>query len=481
MEYEKLTIRQMRKMLDQKEVSSVELTKYFLDKIKSGDDEIGAFLTVTEDEAVRFAEKCDSEKAENRLLHGIPCGIKDNICTKGVRTTCASKMLENFVPCYNAEVMDKLENEGAVMLGKLNMDEFAMGGTTENSAFKVTRNPVNTEYVPGGSSGGSAAAVAAGFVPFSLGSDTGGSIRQPASFCGVVGMKPTYGAVSRFGLVAFASSLDQIGGLTRTVYDNAMVFSAISGHDPKDATSVADGCADVLDGIESSVSGMKIALPTEFFADGIDPEVKNAVLSAARVYESLGAIVEEVSMPTLSEALPAYYVISSAEASSNLARFDGVRYGYRSDSFSDIDELYRNSRSEAFGDEVKRRIMLGTFALSAGYYDAYYKKALRVRNEVVGEYDRVFEKYDVILSPVAPTPAYKLGSKTANPVEMYLGDVYTVPVNIAGVPALSLPCGKTSLGLPVGMQLIGKRMSEAVLYRAGYAYEASTKEGGKRQ
>lgn len=466
-----LTLAEMRKKLDERELSSFELTTAFLKEIESRDGGIGAFLTVTAAEAEEAAKSYDTAGEKTGVLSGIPMAVKDNICTKGVKTTCASHMLEDFVPCYDATVMEKLKAQKAVMLGKVNMDEFAMGSTTENSAFQVTKNPVDITCVPGGSSGGSAAAVAAGFAPFALGSDTGGSIRQPAAFCGVVGMKPTYGAVSRFGLVAFASSLDQIGPLTKNVYDNALVFSAISGHDKKDATSIADGYADSLAAIEKGVRGMKVALPVEFFAEGIDSEVKNAVFAAAKRFEALGASISEVKMPALADALPAYYVISSAEASSNLARFDGVRYGKRAEAYGDIDELYKNTRNEGFGDEVKRRIMLGTFALSSGYYDAYYKKALQARSLIIAEYEKVFEKFDFILSPVAPTPAYKLGSKTGNPIEMYLGDIYTVPVNIAGVPALSLPCGKTEGGLPIGMQLIGKALSEPLLYRAGFAFE----------
>ena len=470
-----LTLTEMREKLDAREISSAELTEAFLGEIAAREETIGAFVTVTDELARKAASHCDNGE-KTGVLSGIPGAIKDNICTSGVKTTCSSHMLEDFVPCYDATVIEKLKAQNFIMLGKLNMDEFAMGSTTENSAFKVTKNPVNTAYVPGGSSGGSAAAVAAGFAPYALGSDTGGSIRQPAAFCGVVGMKPTYGAVSRFGLVAFASSLDQIGPLTNNVYDNALVYSAISGHDVKDATSIADGYADPLAEIKGGVKGMKIALPLDFFAEGIDKEVKEAVFAAAKRFEALGASIHEVKMPALKDALPAYYVISSAEASSNLARFDGVRYGHRSENYNDIGELYKNTRNEGFGDEVKRRILLGTFALSSGYYDAYYKKALQARSLIIGEYDKVFEKYDFILSPVAPTPAYKLGSKTGNPIEMYLGDIYTVPVNIAGVPALSLPCGKTAEGLPIGMQLIGKALSEPLLYRAGYAYETSTKE-----
>ncbi len=367
--------------------------------------------------------------------------------------------------------IERLQDEGYVLLGKLNMDEFAMGSTTENSAMGVTKNPCDTTRVPGGSSGGSAAAVAACEAAYTLGSDTGGSIRQPAAFCGVVGMKPTYGRVSRYGLVAFASSLDQIGPLTRDVRDNALVLSAIAGHDKRDATSVEIGVDDYLAGLQSGVAGMRIGLPEEFFGDGIAPDVKEAVLAAADTLAAMGAELVQVKMPSLDHALSAYYVISSAEASSNLARFDGVRYGYRAADFADMDELYQKSRSEGFGSEVKRRIMLGTFALSSGYYDAYYKKALQVRSLVRADFDAAFEKCDCILSPVAPTVAYKIGEKTSDPLEMYLGDAYSVPVNIAGVPALSLPCGTGEGGMPVGMQLIGPAFSEAMLYRVGYAFE----------
>ena len=383
-----------------------------------------------------------------------------------------AKMLENFVPCYSSTAVEKLNEQGFVMLGKLNMDEFAMGSTNENSYFKPVKNPVNTERVPGGSSGGSAAAVAAKEAAFTLGSDTGGSIRQPAAFCGVVGMKPTYGTVSRYGLVAFASSLDQIGPLTKNVKDNALILNAIAGHDPKDATCIGGGRPDYTAEIGKDVKGMTVGLPTEFFGDGVSADVKDAVLAAAKRYEKLGANIEEVKLPSLKHALSAYYVISSAEASSNLARFDGIRYGYRSENAETLDDIYKNSRSEGFGPEVQRRIMLGTFALSSGYYDAYYKKALQVRTLVVRDYNKVFEKCDFIISPVAPTTAYKLGEKTDNPLEMYMGDIYSVPINIAGVPSLSLPCGKDGDNMPIGMQLIGKPLGEATLYRAGYAFEA---------
>lgn len=470
-------IKELSEGLRKKEFSSVELTKLYLEEIKKKDDIIEAFLTVTAEKALEMADKADKMIAEGKgsRLTGIPMAVKDNICTKGIKTTCASKMLYNFVPPYEAHVTDRLFESGAVMLGKVNMDEFAMGSTTENSAFKTTKNPRNTAHVPGGSSGGSAAAVAAGECVYALGSDTGGSIRQPASFCGVVGMKPTYGSVSRYGLVAFASSLDQIGPLTRSVEDNAAVLTAISGHDERDTTSIKREYGDFTSDIGESVKGMKIGIIKEFFGEGISDEVKTAVLDAAKKYESMGAELVELSIPTLDYALPAYYVISSAEASSNLARFDGARYGYRSEKFDDITELYKNSRSEGFGAEVKRRIMLGTFALSSGYYDAYYKKALQVRTLIIRDFNKAFESCDFILSPVSPTTAYKIGEKTSDPLEMYLGDIYTVPINIAGVPSLSMPCAVGKDNLPIGMQLIGPLFSENKLYKAGYAFEEATR------
>ncbi len=470
-------IKELSEGLRKKEFSSVELTKLYLEEIKKKDDKIEAFLTVTAEKALEMADKADKMIAEGKgsRLTGIPMAVKDNICTKGIKTTCASKMLYNFVPPYEAHVTDRLFESGAVMLGKVNMDEFAMGSTTENSAFKTTKNPRNTAHVPGGSSGGSAAAVAAGECVYALGSDTGGSIRQPASFCGVVGMKPTYGSVSRYGLVAFASSLDQIGPLTRSVEDNAAVLTAISGHDERDTTSIKREYGDFTSDIGESIKGMKIGIIKEFFGEGISDEVKTAVLDAAKKYESMGAELVELSIPTLDYALPAYYVISSAEASSNLARFDGARYGYRSEKFDDITELYKNSRSEGFGAEVKRRIMLGTFALSSGYYDAYYKKALQVRTLIIRDFNKAFESCDFILSPVSPTTAYKIGEKTSDPLEMYLGDIYTVPINIAGVPSLSMPCAVGKDNLPIGMQLIGPLFSENKLYKAGYAFEEATR------
>lgn len=468
------TLFELSNGLAAKEFSSVEVTKAYLDAIESKEPDVKAYLTVDAEGALATAKDVDEQRMQGRSLSplaGIPAGIKDNICTRGLRTTCASKMLAEFRPPYDASVIEKLKQSSYVLLGKLNMDEFAMGSTTENSYFQVTKNPRNLSCVPGGSSGGSAAAVAALEAAYTLGSDTGGSIRLPASFCGVVGMKPTYGTVSRYGLVAFASSLDQIGPLTKDVRDNAMVLNAISGHDPRDATSLNQDIPDYMAGLEKGVKGLKIGLSKEFFGGGIHPEVKHAVLTAASKLEAQGAQLLDVSMPSIDHALAAYYVISSAEASSNLARFDGVRYGYRSKQFDDIDSLYQRSRSEGFGPEVKRRIMLGTFALSSGYYDAYYKKALQVRSLIMKEFSAVLETCDLILSPVAPTVAYRIGEKTQNSVEMYLGDAYTVPVNIAGVPALSLPCGKDSDGMPIGMQLIGRHFSEPLLYQAGYAFE----------
>lgn len=475
-----LSVSELSERLARRELSAIEAARAYLNAIESKDGGIGAYLRVTAEHALAQAAAVDKRRAAGEslpALAGVPAGIKDNICTKGVPTTCASRMLENFVPPYNAEVMDLLESRGVVMLGKLNMDEFAMGSTTENSYFKPTRNPRDLSRVPGGSSGGSAAAVAGGEAAFALGSDTGGSIREPASFCGVVGMKPTYGAVSRRGLVAFASSLDQIGPLTRTVRDNALVLEALAAHDPGDATSLPHEWPSFTENLERGVQGLRVALPKEYFGKGASPEVQDAIRAAALRFESLGASVEEVSLPTLKYALPAYYVLSSAEASSNLARFDGVKYGFRSENYTDLDELYKATRSEGFGREVKRRIMLGSFVLSAGYYDAYYKKALQARTLIRRDFDRVLETCRFILGPVAPSTAYKLGEKSGDPLEMYMGDVYTVPVNIAGVPALSVPCGQDAAGMPIGMQLIGKPFDEPLLYQAAHAFESSALGG----
>ena len=469
-----LSLRQLSGCLRSGELTAVQAAEAYLASIRENDPSIRAYLSVLEEKAMGQAAETDRRRARGETLSplaGVPAGIKDNICTKGVTTTCASRMLEQFVPPYSAHVIEKLAEAGAVMLGKLNMDEFAMGSSTENSFFQITHNPRDPSRVPGGSSGGSAAAVAANEAAFALGSDTGGSIRQPAAFCGVVGMKPTYGTVSRYGLVAFASSLDQIGPLTRDVADSAMVMDCIAGHDSRDSTSIRMDKLPYASQLGQDIRGIKIALPEEFFGEGLSEDVRKGIQLAARRFQDLGAEIVRVSMPALTHALPAYYIISSAEASSNLARFDGIRYGYRSPDYEDITSLYKNSRSEGFGEEVKRRIMLGTFALSSGYYDAYYKKALQVRTLITRDYSRIFAACDCILSPVAPTTAYKIGEKTANPLEMYLGDIYTVPVNIAGLPGLSMPCAAASDGMPVGMQLIGPAFSEPLLYRVGYAYE----------
>lgn len=472
------TLTQAREALARGEISSRELTESYLAAAEAKEGSVGAFITRCPERALKEADALDEARARGEELPplaGIPMAVKDNICVQGLPTTCASKMLENFVPPYNATAYEKLQ--ACPLLGKTNMDEFAMGSTTENSAFHVTRNPRDLSCVPGGSSGGSAACVAAGEAPFALGSDTGGSIRQPAAFCGVVGMKPTYGSVSRYGLVAFASSLDQIGPMTRTVRDNALVMDALVGYDRRDSTSVKRGYTPMGRQLDEGVKGLKIALPREFFGKGLSAEVKQQVLHAAKLLEKEGAILTEVSIPSLDYALPAYYVISSAEASSNLARFDGARYGRRAAEYTDLEELYVKSRSEGFGAEVKRRILLGTYTLSAGYFDAYYKKALQVRTLVIRDMERVMQQCDVILGPVAPTTAYKLGEKTASPLEMYLGDIYTVPVNIAGIPALSLPCSTDGRGLPVGVQLMGRTFSEPLLYRVGEALEkAAAKE-----
>lgn len=474
-----LSALELGRKIQEGEVSVREATEAALASIAQQNEGNNAFITVLQEQALAEAEEVQKKLSAGELsgpLAGVPMGVKDNICTRGIKTTCASKILGDFKPAYDATIMEKLHQAGGVMLGKLNMDEFAMGSTTENSYYQITKNPRDLTRVPGGSSGGAAACVAAQEAACAIGSDTGGSIRQPAAFCGVVGMKPTYGAVSRYGLVAFASSLDQIGPLTKNVADNALVMNAIAGKDFRDATSLDRAWGDFAGELNKGVKGLKIALPKQYFGEGISPEVKGAVLKAAKRYEALGAFVEEADLPALEYALPAYYVISSAEASSNLARFDGVKYGFRAENYEDIDQLYLATRTQGFGKEVKRRIMLGSFVLSAGYYDAYYKKALQVRTLIQRGFDRALEGRDLILAPVAPTTAYRIGEKMSDPLQMYLGDVCTVPVNIAGLPALSLPCGENRDGLPVGMQLIGKAYSEALLYRAGYAFEQAGKE-----
>ncbi|WP_025690309.1 Asp-tRNA(Asn)/Glu-tRNA(Gln) amidotransferase subunit GatA [Paenibacillus zanthoxyli] len=467
---------ELHNMLHAGQASVSELTEESLSAITRLDDKVNAFLTLNEEGARADARTLDDKLASGAsrgLLFGLPAGIKDNIVTKGLRTTCASRFLDNYQPIYDATVAAKLRQADAVTIGKLNMDEFAMGGSNENSAYGPVRNPWDLERVPGGSSGGSAAAVASGEVFFALGSDTGGSIRQPASYCGVVGLKPTYGLVSRYGLVAFASSLDQIGPLTRTVEDSAYVLQAIAGYDAQDSTSAKVDIPDYLSALTGDIKGLRIAVPKEYLGEGVDASVRETVLSALKVLEDLGAVWEEVSLPHTEYAVATYYLLASSEASSNLARFDGVRYGVRVDEGGGLLDLYLNSRSRGFGPEVKRRIMLGTYALSSGYYDAYYLKAQKVRTLIKQDFDEVFKKYDVVIGPTAPTTAFKLGSQTEDPLTMYLNDILTIPVNLAGIPAVSIPCGFAE-GLPVGLQIIGKEFDESTVLRVAHAYEQHT-------
>ena len=466
MELTDLTVHELMEKVKSKEITIEEITKAYADRINEKEPEVNAFVSTRLDEAT--AESKNPEA-------GIPIGIKDNICTKGIKTTCSSKMLENFVSPYDATVITKIKEKNMPILGKLNMDEFAMGSSTENSSFKITRNPWNLNKVPGGSSGGSAAAVAANLVPWALGSDTGGSIREPASFCGIVGLKPTYGLVSRSGLVAFASSLDQIGPMTKDVEDSALLLNIIAGHDENDSTSVKKEKIDYTKNLKNSIQGMKIGVPKEFFGEGINPEVKKSLENSIEEYKKLGAIVEECSLDVSESSLAAYYIIACAEASSNLGRFDGIRYGYRAKDYKNLKELFVKSRTEGFGKEVKRRIILGTYVLSSGYYDAFYKKAQKVRTYVKNKFDECFKKYDVLLTPVAPTTAFDIGSKTNNPLEMYLADICTVSINIASVPAISIPCGVDSNNMPIGMQLIGNRFQEEKILNAAYAIEQQIK------
>ncbi|MEE6451251.1 Asp-tRNA(Asn)/Glu-tRNA(Gln) amidotransferase subunit GatA [Gottfriedia acidiceleris] len=469
------TVSELHSKLKSKEIKVEELVNESYERISAVDGEVKSFLTLNEEQA-RLQAKALDEKPwdESRgILSGMPIGVKDNIVTKGLRTTCASKILENFNPIYDATVVTKLAQAESITIGKLNMDEFAMGSSNENSAFGGTRNPWNTEYVPGGSSGGSAASVAAGEVLFSLGSDTGGSIRQPASFCGVVGLKPTYGRVSRSGLVAFASSLDQIGPITRNVEDNALLLQAISGLDASDSTSANVEVPSFVKALTGDVKGLRIAVPKEYLGEGVGEEARASVMAALNLLESLGATWEEVSLPHSKYALATYYLISSSEASANLARFDGIRYGHRAADVENLIDLYKKTRAEGFGDEVKRRIMLGTYALSSGYYDAYYKKAQQVRTLIKEDFEKVFENYDVIIGPTTPTPAFKVGEKVSDPMTMYANDILTIPINLAGVPAISVPCGFHN-GLPLGLQIIGKHFDESTIYRVAHAYEQAT-------
>ena len=471
-----LRLQELHDRLSGGELAVSDLVEASLSRIKETEPVVQAFITLDEEGARAQAAELDKqlkEGGERGLLFGLPAGIKDNIVTDGLKTTCASRFLSNYIPIYNATVMDKLRAAQSVTIGKLNMDEFAMGGSNENSAMGPTRNPWDPERVPGGSSGGSAAAVAARQVYFALGSDTGGSIRQPAAYCGVVGLKPTYGRVSRFGLVAFASSLDQIGPITKNVEDAVYVLQAIAGHDPMDSTSADVEVPDYTAALTGDVKGLRIGVPKEYLGEGIAPQVKDAVLAALKVFESLGATWEEVSLPHTEYAVAAYYLLASSEASSNLARFDGVRYGVRAENPDNLIDLYVKSRSQGFGAEVKRRIMLGTYALSSGYYDAYYLKAQKVRTLIKQDFDQVFEKFDVIIGPTAPTTAFKIGEQIHDPLTMYLNDICTIPVNLAGLPAISVPCGLAD-GLPVGMQIIGKAFDETTVLRAAYAYEQAT-------
>lgn len=475
-----LTAVALGKKIQAGEVTVEEAVLDALEQIEKKEDAIHSYVTVLEKEAIlekakEIQKKIDAGELTGPLA-GVPVAIKDNMCTEGVLTTCSSKILYNFVPTYTSEAVKNLEAAGAVIIGKTNMDEFAMGSTTETSAYGITRNPHNAEHVPGGSSGGSCAAVAAEECSYALGSDTGGSIRQPSSFCGVTGIKPTYGTISRYGLIAYGSSLDQIGPIGKDVTDCATILEAIAGYDPKDSTSVKRESYDFTSALVDDVKGMKIGIPKDYFGDGLDKEVKESILNAVKILEEKGAIVEEFDLSLVEYAIPAYYVIAAAEASSNLARFDGVKYGYRTEDYNGLHNMYKKTRSEGFGAEVKRRIMLGSFVLSSGYYDAYYLKALRTKALIKREFDRVFEKYDLILGPAAPTTAPELGKSLDDPMKMYLGDIYTISVNLAGLPGMSVPVGKDSKGLPVGMQLIGNVFDEKTLIRAAYTYECATKK-----
>ena len=469
-----LTAHELRDKIKTKEISSLEATQSVLGRIKDVESKVESYITVLEEEAIERAKEIDARLAKGEevgVLAGVPGAIKDNICTKDIPTTCASKMLETFRPPYNATVAQKLHNAGSVLLGKVNMDEFAMGSSTENSYFKKTKNPYDITKVPGGSSGGSAACVSADEAPFSLGSDTGGSIRQPASFCGCVGLKPTYGSVSRYGLIAFASSLDQIGPLGKDVRDCAMILDVICGYDEKDSTSVKFDHPCYEDALTGDVRGLKIGIPEEYIGEGTDPEVAAAIYKAVENLKALGATSEGMNLPLNKYALPAYYVISSAEASSNLARFDGVKYGFRAENFGDLTDLYCKTRSEGFGKEVQRRIMLGTYVLSSGYYDAYYKKAQQARTMIMDDFNKAFETYDILVTPTSPTTAFSIGEKTTDPMQMYLGDICTVSANIGGLPGIVIPCGYDKNGMPIGVQILGKPFGEATILNAAYALE----------
>lgn len=470
-----LTAVELGKKIKSGEIGVAEAARAALEETRRREGQINSYVTVLEEETIlaraeEVQKQIDSGELDSPLA-GVPTAIKDNMCTKGILTTCSSKILENFVPSYSAEAVRNLEKAGAVIIGKTNMDEFAMGSTTETSAYGITRNPHNTDHVPGGSSGGSCAAVAAWECSYALGSDTGGSIRQPSSFCGVTGIKPTYGTVSRYGLIAYGSSLDQIGPIAKDVTDCATILKAISSYDKKDSTSIQRDDLDFTSSLVADVKGMRIGIPRDYFGEGLDPQVKAAIGKAAGVLEENGALLEEFDLSLVEYAIPAYYVIASAEASSNLSRFDGVKYGYRTGDYEGLHNMYKKTRSEGFGPEVKRRIMLGSFVLSSGYYDAYYLKALRTKALIKKAFDQAFERYDMILAPAAPTTAPKIGESLSDPIKMYLGDIYTISVNLAGLPGISLPCGKDDKGLPIGMQLIGDCFQEKKIIRAAYTFE----------
>ncbi len=474
MNLEKLTCHEIHDLLKSREITSTEVTSAVISRIESQEPDVHAYITTTFDEALEQARIVDKEIGRGKELSpltGIPIAIKDNMCTKGIKTTCGSKMLHNFIPPYDAFVIQRLKEAGAIIVGKTNMDEFAMGSSTETSYFGPTKNPCNLEYVPGGTSGGSAAAVAAHEAIMALGSDTGGSIRQPASFCGVVGLKPTYGRVSRFGLIAHASSFDQIGPITKDVTDAALLMKVISGYDPADSTSVKVDVPDYLSYLTGDMKGIKIGIPDEYFAQGIDSNVKSTVLEAINLITKIGAECENISMPHTEYAIPCYYILVASEASSNLARYDGVQYGYRDTSVQNLVEMYSKIRTDGFGSEVKRRIMLGTYALSSGYYDAYYLQAQKMRTLIKQDFDKAFEKYDALITPVSPFPAFKIGEKTNDPLQMYLADIYTVTINLAGLPAISIPCGFSKNGLPIGLQIICKPFDEQMIFKIAFAVE----------
>jgi aspartyl-tRNA(Asn)/glutamyl-tRNA(Gln) amidotransferase subunit A len=482
MQLHELTITQAHEKLKSREISSQELTQAVLKRIERLEPKINAYITLTPELALEQARQADQQITQGQInpLTGIPLAVKDLISTKGIRTTCASRILENYIPPYDATVMNQLRSQGIVLLGKLNMDEFAMGSSTENSAFKTTHNPWNLDHIPGGSSGGSAAAVAAGECLAAVGSDTGGSIRQPASHCGVVGLKPTYGRVSRFGLVAFASSLDQIGPLSKNVTDCALLMNRLAGYDAKDSTSVPRPVPDYREGLSKGVKGLTLGIPKQYFVAGMDPDVEQAVRRAITVLETVGATCREIELPHTEYAIAVYYIVATAEASSNLARYDGVKYGYRAPQERTLMEMYQQTRSRGFGAEVIRRIMLGTYVLSAGYYDAYYRKASQVRSLILQDFAQAFQTCDLIVTPVAPTPAFRLGEKSSDPLQMYLTDIFTISANLAGIPGISLPCGFSTQGLPIGLQILGNHFTEETILQAAYAFEQATDHHRRR-